>query len=85
MQHLHGLTFNLVIADAIGHNEHLTASVRVLGIDDTRLKHDIVKTWSTRYVLSIQSIRQTNRTVESRQRHRRVWGSEHQTVNSPLY
>ena len=67
MQYLYRLTFYLMVSDAVGCYQYLTSRMAVPGIDDTRLEHDVVKSWSTCYIWSIHCICQTNRPVECRQ------------------
>ena len=66
MQNLHGLTFYLMITDAIGSDENLTARMGMPCIDDSWLKYHVVQARATSHIIVWHGISQADRAVEGR-------------------
>ena len=84
MHHLDGLPLDLVVADAVGADEHLSASVRVPGIDDSRFKDHIVHPRSAADVALGGEVGEADGAVEGGQRQHLVARTEHQPVGIRL-
>ena len=81
MKHLHRLSLDLVVADAIGSDEDLSPFMGMPVVDNPRFKHHIVKSWRPRCVLFLQNGGKVSRSTEGGALEGLLPLMEHQAVS----
>ena len=80
MKDLHGLSLNLVIADSVGDDEHLSADMAVPGVVNARFENDVMDSGATCRIGRIKSVGKMYRAVESGKCYGLTRGRENHSV-----